>query len=467
LIPVIPLFAGLEAPRATEPRELERSEVIRVRRLINNMSTVLMVAALLFWFATMLREDVRQELFNLIDIRVYQAGAQAFIEGRPLYEPVLGPLYFVYPPFAAILFLPMALVNDGLLKGLWLIASAALLSWVVTTVTKETRIRRFVTGTSVWKLSIALAVAVGPLFDTISLGQINLVILALVLADLVVLCSGRRPRTAGMLLGVAIAIKLTPLIFVVLLVLVARYRAAITATLTFAVTVLIGFVVKPADSTEFWAGAMGETERMGVTSILSNQSWTGALARQFDGHAPFGLWLLLAGLSGIIGLLAATLLWRRGHPVVAAGVLGLASCAVSPFSWGHHWVWFLLVLTWTAAMAIQHGIARQRTWIAYAGLALATFLLSTRYDVPEQGPSPTWALDAENLHGFWAMSYPILGSLVVVLFGALAWWWPSLFAYHLLRLRPAGSTGVRVTVTESADSDMDDPDEELTTKVAG
>lgn len=468
---ILPLFAHLEAPRVTEPRELERAEVIRVRRLIGNVSTVLVVAAMLFWFATMLREDVRQELFNLIDIRVYQAGAQAFLEGRPLYEPVLGPMYFVYPPFAAILFLPMAMVDDGLLKGIWLLGSAALMSWVVTAVTRETRIRRFVTGTSVWKLSIALAVTIGPVFDTISLGQINLIILALVLADMLLIASDRRPRVAGIMLGLAIAIKLTPLIFVVLLVLIGRYRPAITAVATFALTIAVGFLAKPTDSSVFWAGAMGETDRMGAQSILTNQSWTGALARHFDGEAPFTLWLLLAGVSGILGLLAATLLWRRGHPVIAVGLLGLASCVVSPFSWGHHWVWFLLVVSWCGAMAIQHGIARQPTAIAYAALTLATFLLSTRYDIPERGPSPVWALDPENVEGFWAMSYPILGTVLVVLFGVLAWCWPALFAHHLLRLRPGARVGESMTLSESGpvahNANLHDPDDEMTQKVAG
>lgn len=405
--------------------------MIRVRRLVGNLSTVLVVAALFFWFATMLREDVRQELFNLVDIRVYQAGAQAFLEGRPLYEPVLGPMYFVYPPFAAILFLPMVLVNDGALKGIWLISSAAIVAWVVATVARETRIGSVVTTGSVWKLGIALALTVEPVFDTISLGQINLIVVALVLADVILIASGRMPRTAGILIGVAIAIKLTPLIFVPLLVLVGRYRPAITALLTFTVTIAIGLLLKPADSVKFWAGALGETDRMGVQTILTNQSWTGALARQFDGAAPEKLWLMLASLSGVIGLFAAILLWRRGHPVIAIGILGLASCLVSPFSWSHHWAWVLLIVSWCGGMAIQHGIARKRTAIVYAALTLGTFLPFARYEVPDRGPGALWSLGEANPQGFWAMSYPIFGLSVLVLFAALACIWPALFAHHL------------------------------------
>lgn len=344
---------------------------MRLRRLVGNLSTIALVTALLFWFATTLREDVRQELFNLIDIRVYQAGAQAILSGQPLYEPVLGPLYFVYPPFAGLLFLPMAFVGDGLLKGIWLLSSAGLVAWVVTVAAKETRIRRFVTGNTVWKLSIAAAVTIGPVLDTISLGQVNPLILVLVTADLVMIASGRHPRLAGVLIGLAIAIKLTPLVFVVLLVAVRQFRPALVAIATFGLTVALGFLFLPRASMSFWGGAIVDTDRMGHAAILSNQSWSGALARHFDGHAPTGWWLLLAGCSGLLGLAVAVLLYRRDHPLPAAGVLGVAACAASPFSWGHHWVWLLLLVTWGAGMMLHNLVARHRAWLAYAALAVA------------------------------------------------------------------------------------------------
>ena len=53
-------------------------------------------------------------------------------------------------------------------------------------------------------------------------------------------------------MGLAAAVKLTPLVFVVYLMLTGRMRAAVTAMATFAAAVGVGFLVAPADSVTYW-----------------------------------------------------------------------------------------------------------------------------------------------------------------------------------------------------------------------
>lgn len=415
---------------------LSDAEVKRIKRLLGIVATVSVVGALLFWFATTLRADGRHDMFNLVDVSVYRAGAEALLQGRPLYEPVFGPLYFTYPPFAALLFLPAALVGDALLKGIWVVGSAALIAWVVTSVSRETRVEQFMTEATVWKFSIALAVVIDPVWVTIYLGQINLVILALVLADFLLIASGRRRRWGGILLGIAISIKLTPVIFVGLLIVLRQFRAALMALLTFAATVLITLVLIPRTTITYWTYALFDTQRISPSDVAGNQSWAGILFRQFDGPVPPGLWFTLAAITGIIGLAVAFRLVRLGHTVAGVGAMGIAGCAASPFSWGHHWVWLLLVVTWGAGMAIQYLVVRSRIATFYVILAIISFLVSARYFVGERGSMGSWAIYLDHPIGTWALSYPVVGTALMVAIGIFAWTKPAWFA-HVLEPQPA------------------------------
>src|SRR5206468_2387725 len=100
--------------------------------------------------------------------------------------------------------------------------------------------------------AVAVATWLDPVRTTLYLGQINVVLLALIVGDLLGTPGRRESRWRGVGLGIAAAIKLTPLLFVVYLLLVGRVRAAATAVGTFLAAVAIGFLVAPADSVAYW-----------------------------------------------------------------------------------------------------------------------------------------------------------------------------------------------------------------------
>jgi uncharacterized membrane protein len=84
------------------------------------------------------------------------------------------------------------------------------------------------------RLAGALAIAavglwVEPLVGTLLFGQINVLLLALVVGDLAL---PDRFRGKGIGIGLAAAIKLTPLIFIPYLLLTRRVRAAVVSALT-------------------------------------------------------------------------------------------------------------------------------------------------------------------------------------------------------------------------------------------
>ena len=106
---------------------------------------------------------------------------------------------------------------------------------------------------SVFAMS-AIALLTWPVAYTLHLGEVNLILAALIGADVLRRHDGGWWQGIGT--GLAAGIKLTPLIFVAYLAITGRVRAAMTAAGVFAVTVAAGFVWLPARSRAFWLGGV-------------------------------------------------------------------------------------------------------------------------------------------------------------------------------------------------------------------
>src|SRR4029077_21298397 len=88
----------------------------------------------------------------------------------------------------------------------------------------------------------AAALALEPVYHTLYLGQVNIFLLALITADITRAAAGRR---AGAGIGVAAAIKLTPALFIVVLLTARRYRDAATAAAAFTACTAAGYLTNP------------------------------------------------------------------------------------------------------------------------------------------------------------------------------------------------------------------------------
>ncbi|WP_219418418.1 glycosyltransferase 87 family protein [Pseudonocardia nigra] len=319
----------------------------------------------------------------LIDLEVYRAGGERVLGGAPLYAAgVVADLPFVYPPFAAVLFAPLALLPLGLLKALWTAAGIGLLGYVVHRCLRALGVAPSIVLTSV--LTVA-ATALDPVRTTLYLGQINIVPLALVVGDVL----GRREsRWRGVGVGLAAAIKLTPLVFVAYLVVTRRLRAAAVAVATFAAAAALGFLVAPADSATFWLdGTFAAADRISDVAGSSNHSLNGLLARLI-GETKAG-WLVGAGVLGLVTIALAVRAHRVGQELLAVTLCGLASAALAPFAWSHHWVWFvpLLVLLGHGAAAGARGAG-----LLGAGVLAGTVAVITALPGPGVGPLPQTGL---------------------------------------------------------------------------
>ena len=171
--------------------------------------------------------------------------------------------------------------------------------------------------------------------------------MAAICADILLL----RGRWSGVLVGLAAGIKLTPLVFVVFLVLIGRRVAATRAVLTFGATVLVGFVVMPASAAAFWTEAVWDPERVGGTEYIRNQSLLGAMTRILGSEPSTLVWLVVAVPVSAAVLTVAAVLWRDGARDAGLCLAAAAMLLASPISWDHHWVWGVPALLVLAAGA--------------------------------------------------------------------------------------------------------------------
>lgn len=293
------------------------------------------------------------------DLLVYREGGRAILSGgESLYQFGVGPdhLPFTYTPFAAVTFVPWALMSAPVATFTMALGSVfafsyATWAWLSLLVAgREVRLwgARRVPLAVLAAVLMPLMMAFEPVRATLGYGQVNMLLCAVVVVDVLL---PTHSRWRGVLIGVATGFKLTPGVFLVWLAFTRQWRAFFTGCASCAATVAVGFAVMPRSAWQFWTETMFNSQRVGGLAYSSNQALNGALWRWFGPGGHTGWW--------VVAVLAVTALWavairrlqrsvlapntRLAEMVMATAVWGLL---ISPVSWSHHWVWvWLLVLT--------------------------------------------------------------------------------------------------------------------------
>lgn len=325
---------------------------------------------------------------SMSDLRVYFAAARGFVDGDDIYTvnqkyPGMG-LGFTYPPFAAMIMTPLAIGEHfarllmTLLSGISLLAIGAVTARALRPQWSKDRL----IGAGL--VCAAAGLLLEPVSSTFGMGQINLVLLALLMVDLL----GHTPRRfRGVLIGVATGIKLTPGIFIVFLLVTRRFREAAVASAATAGTLLLGWLVMPGPTVDFWTRYIFDPSRPGPAHYISNQSLRGALARITENSGLTGpLWLLAAGIVGVGGLAIARRLYAAGRSLDALVVTGFTGLLVSPISWSNHWVWAL-----PATAVVWSWVGRGLAMKVFAAVWTLVFALGLPWWAP-------WAHDQEFHH---------------------------------------------------------------------
>jgi alpha-1,2-mannosyltransferase len=208
------------------------------------------------------------------------------------------------------------------------------------------------------------------------IGQINILLVLMIVTDLTVGVSWRGSRLPeGVLVGLAAAIKLTPLVFIPYLVVSRQWRAARNATLTFVAVTGAMLAVTPHASWLYFSREALDVKRIGQSEVLGNQTLHAAVVR-----AHFSLSASVLNLIAVAvlcaGIALAAVAYNRASRLLATLVCAGTGLMLSPISWMHHYVWIVPALIW-----VFLGVDRpaQRAWWT-AVVALPFFLL------PRQSP---------------------------------------------------------------------------------
>ncbi|RZT85457.1 alpha-1,2-mannosyltransferase [Pseudonocardia sediminis] len=383
--------------------------VRRLRALLTGNRAVFLVAVPLL-IAALIWSWTRLHGYSL-DLDVYRIGVQTWLAGGDMYgtlpQPVFGPvLPFIYPVFAAIVLVPLSVIPLGVAVFVMFALSVLALTAAI-----------YVTVRVVWPaggrsgavplsmLVLAAALLIEPVAQTLAFGQINLVLMVMVLVD----CLAPRTRLPrGVLIGLAAAIKLTPGGFVLFFLLRRDFRSAVVAAVTGIVATGVGFAVDPDASARYWFG--GPAAGVSGSTFFSNETIQAVLARQDLTGLPFTvLWLVIVAIL----LVLAYPVIRRAEPATALAATAAVILMASPTSWSHHWVWVVPALIAVGAHAVRY---RSVAWAAVGVVTAAMF-----YVAPFRWMPNVWGMQMR-----WSLWEQTLGAsyvIVAVITLALGWWY--------------------------------------------
>jgi alpha-1,2-mannosyltransferase len=259
-------------------------------------------------------------------------------------------------------------------------------------------------------IAAAAAIWLEPITSNFAFGQINVVLMTLVIAD----CVPRRtPWPRGLLLGLGIALKLTPAVFLLYFLLRRDSRAALTALASFVAATVVGFALAWGDSWEYWTHTVHHTDRIGSAALNTDQNIAGALARLGLGeHERFLVWVSLCLLVLAVTIWAMRRVLRAGEPTLAVICVALFGLVVSPVSWSHHWVWMLPAVLVTGILAWRRRNVALGA-VSAAGVALMRW---TPIDLLPEHHEPTavwWRQLAGMSYVWWALAVIVAGGFIV------------------------------------------------------
>ncbi|MDQ0377319.1 glycosyltransferase 87 family protein [Amycolatopsis thermophila] len=351
-----------------------------------------------------------------VDSAVYRAGAITLLHGDPLYdantlppEPWWALLPFTYPPTAALLFVPLAIlpvqIAWGVLTAISVLAMALVIRVAIGSLPTPPAVRRWWSSPARATLLFSVVMlGLEPVWRTIFLGQINLILMAIVVLDVLVVTT-RGSRWGGVLVGIASAVKLTPLVFVAHLFLTGKRREAVNAFGVFVGLQLLMLLLIPGDTIRYWTKTISDTGRIGPVHWAGNQSLNGLMNRVTD-LAP---WASKAAL-GVAALLAVPAVWlvlrfhRRGQALAALLVTAFFGLLASPISWSHHWVWAVpLIVLLVSRLPQTTFAAAWKRWVGTAAVA-AVFISCVLLALP----------NGRNIELHWKFWQSVLGNAYIL-----------------------------------------------------
>lgn len=376
-------------------------------------------------------------------LEVDRAAVRGWLSGESLYayRTPGTRIGTTLPPVAALLLTPVAVLPLTVIGWLLALSGVAALMLALIALVGPVARRYGKPRRPAVLVAVALALLVEPVRATLGLGCLDLLLFGLVTADVVALRRSAWARSraawwpgppasqpprhrfpgdlarrwwatgawAGVGTGIATALAVSPVLFIVYLAVSRQWRAFTTAVAT-TLTLLAGALVIAPGATATWFGTvLPQLDRSGPLAGMANQSLAGVLARLYDSAStPVLIWLSFAGLLVAVGMIRARSAHADGDEIAAFTLVGLTSATVGPVSRIHELVWVL-----PAVLILVDAAARQR--------------VVTRRPRPRRFPGAGWAAAAVLtylvfvLDPTWTAAWNGYAFALILLLNALPW----------------------------------------------
>ncbi|KUJ68048.1 hypothetical protein ACZ90_22640 [Streptomyces albus subsp. albus] len=337
---------------------------------------------------------------DMVDLRVYYTASPRVLTGH-LYDMRLhldspsSVLSFTYPPFASLAFLPLSLLPWPMVAALWQLLCVAAVPVLVHCAARLLPPDAGGVGRRQLMLWVAGSLWLEPVRHTLDLGQVNLVLAALVLCGLTAAWgTAAHGLGSGVGVGVAAGVKLTPAVGGLYFLVTRQWRAAAWSVLAFAGSVAVAWWVAAEESARYWHRLLPDTARVGRMDSMRNQSVRGALSR-FTGHdVGHGVaWSLSAAVVVVLAGYALRTAWRAHDRLAVLVVVQFAGLLLAPISWSHHWIWCVPALVWLAHGPRRHRLCSRIAcglWVVAAGARVVPRLTTVQHRLPEATAHPAY-----------------------------------------------------------------------------
>jgi len=332
------------------------------------------------------------------DFHVFWQAGRNFATGAPLYHDSLpGARPLKYPPFAALVFTPLAMFSLPVAGVVMSVLNLAL--WVAAAVLTRDIVARTspAGGAGRWPLVLAFILSAQYFLDNFHHVQMNEVTLVLALLGIRAYLDGKDVGSAAAFVT-ATALKITPVFFVAWLVIRGRRRAALAVVPLALAVVLVPLILRgPSRGTselvEYYHVFLqkhqeGDLDTAGqnVAGLVTRMTQPADSAAEsyrwlpVDGRTAqriyHGVWaaILLVFLARLIQLRA------RGAPVSALeyAMVFLTALLLSPITFTTHLVPLLFILTAVLSSRPVLGSVPRRLLAAVVGLGVLVCGLSGR-----------------------------------------------------------------------------------------
>jgi len=304
-----------------------------------------------------------------IDFKAYYIAADMLRRGQDFYnvelqtQEVLArglPLnqsFYIYPPLLAMAFVPLTALSMETAAQLWFFVNLTLYGLALAVITRGLRLDRL---TRMLPLLWVLAFLFPPALFTMYKGQVNILLL-LLLALTYWLYGKGRERMAGVALGLAVMIKIVPLLLLLYFLWKRRYVLSLAAICTIVGIAALGLVIVGAGPHETYLAE--------VTPVLAeprpnpaNQSLGGFLSLMLVEnaytdhvvHSP-GLWKALTWILSLAFVLAVGAITRPSRTDALRTELEIALViATMPLVANIAWVDMFVLLLFPYAVLLKY-----------------------------------------------------------------------------------------------------------------